>query len=267
MRADSTLRQLGWVLVPLVMSPLLGASAADLRLTEAQLAKYDGTGADGLIYLAIEGKVFDVSAAPKFYGPGGAYHHFTGKDATRAWITECWEDADQLTWRLEGVEDVFAPVYLDEELEKVHTGQTANLHGTFKDVPDAMLKAMAAKAVERFGDISPVEKARRRKQDREAAQKKIREKIDHWTNFFESNDKYKVVGEVVHDKKKPAPPPICEAAQAKKPIEGGKVDDLAKDSGGIAYDKRPENPAVNNLRENIIAKDKERLKNAQHEEL
>uniref|UniRef100_A0A6B2LRN0 Cytochrome b5 heme-binding domain-containing protein n=1 Tax=Arcella intermedia TaxID=1963864 RepID=A0A6B2LRN0_9EUKA len=35
------------------------------------------------IYLAIKGKVFDVSQAHALYGPGGTYHLFAGTDATR----------------------------------------------------------------------------------------------------------------------------------------------------------------------------------------
>ncbi|PSN44730.1 hypothetical protein C0J52_20348 [Blattella germanica] len=39
------------------------------------------------LYLAILGKVYDVSTGEKHYGPGGPYHFFTGRDASRAFIT------------------------------------------------------------------------------------------------------------------------------------------------------------------------------------
>ncbi|KAH6720472.1 cytochrome b5-like Heme/Steroid binding domain-containing protein [Leptodontidium sp. 2 PMI_412] len=47
------------------------------------LAKCDGTGPDGKCYVAIKGKVFDVTGN-KSYLPGGSYHVFAGHDASRA---------------------------------------------------------------------------------------------------------------------------------------------------------------------------------------
>jgi membrane-associated progesterone receptor component len=32
------------------------------------------------IYLALGGKVYDVTKSAMFYGPGGAYHVFAGRD-------------------------------------------------------------------------------------------------------------------------------------------------------------------------------------------
>ncbi|KAM0483636.1 hypothetical protein ACHAPX_002129 [Trichoderma viride] len=46
------------------------------------LAKADGTNGEKS-YVAIKGKVYDVSAN-KMYQPGGSYHVFAGKDASRA---------------------------------------------------------------------------------------------------------------------------------------------------------------------------------------
>ncbi|KAF2207218.1 hypothetical protein CERZMDRAFT_5661, partial [Cercospora zeae-maydis SCOH1-5] len=75
-------------------------------LTEAELKAYTGADKSKPIYLAINGTIFDVSSSPAFYGPGGHYNHFTGKDATRAWVTECWDTDDQFTWRLEDIHRV-----------------------------------------------------------------------------------------------------------------------------------------------------------------
>ena len=50
-----------------------GATTDGVKLTEAELARFDGTGDDGTIYLAINGTIFDVSVSPAFYGPGGHY--------------------------------------------------------------------------------------------------------------------------------------------------------------------------------------------------
>ena len=52
--------------------------------TEDELAEYDGTNdPDGPILLAADGLVFNVYKGRNFYGPGGEYHLFAGRDATR----------------------------------------------------------------------------------------------------------------------------------------------------------------------------------------
>ena len=38
--------------------------------TVEELKKYDGTGPDGRILVAVNGKVFDVTKGKRFYGPG-----------------------------------------------------------------------------------------------------------------------------------------------------------------------------------------------------
>ncbi|KAG0313704.1 hypothetical protein BGZ99_008645 [Dissophora globulifera] len=52
--------------------------------TPEQLADYDGTKPEKGIYVAIKGTIFDVSAKGAMYGPGGGYHCFAGKDASKA---------------------------------------------------------------------------------------------------------------------------------------------------------------------------------------
>lgn len=39
-------------------------------LTTAELKKYDGTGSDGRVLLAVNGVIFDVTRGKRFYGPG-----------------------------------------------------------------------------------------------------------------------------------------------------------------------------------------------------
>lgn len=55
--------------------------------TNTQLALFDGSRASKPIYLAILGRVYDVRKGEKNYGRGGGYNCFTGKDATRAFVT------------------------------------------------------------------------------------------------------------------------------------------------------------------------------------
>jgi membrane-associated progesterone receptor component len=51
---------------------------------ESELAEYDGTkNYDGPILFAADGLVLNVYKGRNFYGPGGEYHIFAGRDATR----------------------------------------------------------------------------------------------------------------------------------------------------------------------------------------
>lgn len=85
-------------------------------MTADELALYNGTDPSLPIYLAINGTIFDVSASPAFYGPGGSYHFFAGKDGTRAFVTGCFRE--DLTPDMRGVEEMFMPVGEDEESEQ-----------------------------------------------------------------------------------------------------------------------------------------------------
>lgn len=50
--------------------------------TPKTLQPFNGTD-DPRVLLAVEGKVFDVSSGRSFYGPGGPYENFAGRDASR----------------------------------------------------------------------------------------------------------------------------------------------------------------------------------------
>ena len=55
--------------------------------THRQLKAFDGTGEDGRVLIAVLGKVFDVTKSKNFYGPGGTYSSFAGRDASRGLAT------------------------------------------------------------------------------------------------------------------------------------------------------------------------------------
>ncbi|KAG5366954.1 Membrane steroid-binding protein 1 [Yarrowia sp. B02] len=73
-----------------------------LTLTDEQLQVYDGTKPGEPIYVGVGGKVYDVSANPLTYGPGGPYHFFAGRDAARAFSTGCFQT--DLTWDIRGLD-------------------------------------------------------------------------------------------------------------------------------------------------------------------
>lgn len=52
------------------------------KFTPKTLAKYNGRD-DPKIFMAVKGRVFDVSQGAAFYGPGGPYENFAGRDASR----------------------------------------------------------------------------------------------------------------------------------------------------------------------------------------
>ncbi|CAO3568469.1 unnamed protein product [Mortierella alpina] len=71
--------------------------------TSEELKEHDGTEENSTIYVAIKGTVFDVTAKKAMYGPGGGYHCFAGKDASKALgmsslkVEDCVADYSGLT--------------------------------------------------------------------------------------------------------------------------------------------------------------------------
>ncbi|KAF7592290.1 hypothetical protein BBP40_000421 [Aspergillus hancockii] len=161
------------VLVRYLQGPLL--------LTPDQLSLYNGTDASLPIYLAINGTIFDVSANPLVYGPGGHYNFFTGKDATRAFVTGCFQE-DQ-THDLRGVEEMFMPI--DEEAE--------------------------------LATLSSGERKIRREQDRRVARASVQKQVAHWAGFFRDHKKYFEAGRVVGLTVPVEERELCESARQQRP--------------------------------------------------
>ncbi len=64
------------------------------EITEEELKGYDGNDPKKPLLMAIKGQIYDVSQSRMFYGPGGPYALFAGKDASRALAKMSFEDKD-----------------------------------------------------------------------------------------------------------------------------------------------------------------------------
>lgn len=71
-------------------------------ISEEELKVYDGTDPKKPLLMAIRRAIFDVSQSRGFYGPGGPYSLFAGKDASRALAKMSFEDKD-LTGDISGL--------------------------------------------------------------------------------------------------------------------------------------------------------------------
>ncbi|KAL4958278.1 cytochrome b5-like heme/steroid binding domain-containing protein [Aspergillus filifer] len=71
------------------------------------------------VYLAVRGRVFDVSPGRNFYGPGGPYENFAGRDASRGLAHQSF-DREMLT------EDLSGPL---DDLKDLSADQLENLQG------------------------------------------------------------------------------------------------------------------------------------------
>ena len=81
-------------------APLPEAEARDYSL--AELGEYDGSDPAKPLLVAIRGQVYDVGRGRGFYGPGGPYGMFAGKDCTRA-LAKMAFDSELFTGDIEGL--------------------------------------------------------------------------------------------------------------------------------------------------------------------
>ena len=83
--------------------PLPEAEAEERDYTIDELAAYDGTDPRKPLLLAIRGCVYDVGKGRAFYGPGGPYGMFAGKDCTRA-LAKVAFDPELFTGDVDGLD-------------------------------------------------------------------------------------------------------------------------------------------------------------------
>ncbi|KAL8860809.1 MAG: hypothetical protein Q9178_002839, partial [Gyalolechia marmorata] len=156
-----------------------------IHLTPSHLSLYNGTNPSLPIYLALNASIYDVSASPHLYGPGGPYAFFSGRDATRAFITGCF--AEDLTGDLRGVEEMFIPIDDAEEM------------------------------------VSTKEQKTRRERDMRVARRKVQEAVEGWRKLFDGGKggKYFWVGTVVGREGWGDVRELCQQAREGRPRRGG----------------------------------------------
>ncbi|ESR41769.1 Membrane steroid-binding protein 2 [Citrus sinensis] len=84
------------------------------EVTEHELRAYDGSDPNKPLLMAIKGQIYDVSRSRMFYGPGGPYAMFAGRDASRALALMSFDPQD-LTGNIEGLSDSELEVLQDWE--------------------------------------------------------------------------------------------------------------------------------------------------------
>ncbi|XP_068652978.1 probable steroid-binding protein 3 [Aristolochia californica] len=85
-----------------------------MEVTEQKLKEFDGSDSSKPIYVAIKGRIFDVTAGKGFYGPGGSYCMFAGKDASRA-LAKMSKNEEDVCGSLDGLSEKELGVLADWE--------------------------------------------------------------------------------------------------------------------------------------------------------
>lgn len=163
--------------------------------------------------MAVNGTIYDVSASPQTYGPGGSYHFFAGRDATRAFVTGCF--AEDLVADLRGVEGMFMFVDDDDEGGQEGGGDRDDREG------DEEKKGRG---------LSGAERKVRRERELRVARRKVRESVGHWEGFFgRKGGKYFEVGRVAREEgwlERLPRRELCEGARRGRPRRvGGNYED------------------------------------------
>ncbi|KAG9229154.1 putative membrane steroid-binding protein 2 [Amylocarpus encephaloides] len=158
--------------------------AGPKQYTDADLAIYDGTNATLPVLLAINGTIYDVSAGRRHYGPKGAYHFFAGADASRGFVTGCFDEDRNPDLR--GVEKMYIPLD-DPEVDGLYSA----------------------------GDLAHLKYNERKK-----AKAEVYKALKHWVDFFENSPKYPKIGRVKREvgwETKGPVPTLCKKAQEQRP--------------------------------------------------
>ncbi len=126
------------------------------EVTEEELKVYDGSDPKKPLLMAIKGQIYDVTQSRMFYGPGGPYALFAGKDASRALAKMSFEEQD-LTGDISGL----GPFELDalQDWEYKFMTKYAKVGSVKKTVPvtDGSSSGEAVEATDRDVDNKPTD--------------------------------------------------------------------------------------------------------------
>ena len=75
-----------------------------MELTAEQLKQFDDSDLSKPIYVALKGRIFDVTTGKSFYSPGGPYCVFAGNDASRA-LAKMNKNEEDITPSLDGLSE------------------------------------------------------------------------------------------------------------------------------------------------------------------
>jgi predicted heme/steroid binding protein len=165
-----------------------------MTVTREQLEGMDGF--DGApLYLSIRGRVYDVSAGSKFYGEGGEYSDWAGRDASRSFGTGCRGGVDRtgmdcLSESLEGLTSaVRGSASIFSSLPRERKAALPSLPSLVCISPIRPVCCVLSRANNIFAFIvfSPHHCAQEMKE------------IDRWLELYETHDKYTFVGHLVDD--------------------------------------------------------------------
>ncbi|KAK6201675.1 cytochrome b5-like heme/steroid binding domain-containing protein [Scheffersomyces amazonensis] len=77
-----------------------------VNFTTEELSIYNGSNIKLPIYVAVNGSVYDVTSSPAIYGPKGTYHKLSGKDCARVFVTGCFQNDNEFTYDLRGLDEI-----------------------------------------------------------------------------------------------------------------------------------------------------------------
>eukprot|EP00029_Vermamoeba_vermiformis_P009502 TRINITY_DN4754_c1_g1_i1.p1 TRINITY_DN4754_c1_g1~~TRINITY_DN4754_c1_g1_i1.p1 ORF type:complete len:200 (+),score=49.03 TRINITY_DN4754_c1_g1_i1:44-601(+) len=73
------------------------------NFSEEELKQFDGRNDETPIYICVKGKIYDCTRSRMFYGAGGPYAVFAGRDASRALALQSTDLKDVDNYSLEGL--------------------------------------------------------------------------------------------------------------------------------------------------------------------
>ncbi|KAL5079358.1 hypothetical protein RYX36_007779 [Vicia faba] len=84
------------------------------EMTETELRLYNGSDKSKPILISVKGQIYDVSEGRNFYGPGGSYTMFAGKECSRALALLSFKPQD-INGNLQGLDESDLTILQDWE--------------------------------------------------------------------------------------------------------------------------------------------------------